>query len=157
MPAIRRRLVAGLGADSGADAAGGPERPGTAEELANLLWTFANQTMYHPALFAAAAVEARARLGDFDNFDLSQLLWSFAKAPRPQTPREEGGQRYPHQICPEQPQIDPGWTSDRPEIGPESTPASTSCRHDCGPAPDRPWIDPRLTAGSAADRSQVGP
>ena len=39
------------------------------EELGTLLWTFANQTMYNEALFAAAAVHARGRLDDFNNFD----------------------------------------------------------------------------------------
>ncbi|CAE7473006.1 RAP [Symbiodinium natans] len=49
------------------------------QELANLLWTFANQTMYHEGLFAAVAKHAKGRLQEFENFDLSQLLWSFAK------------------------------------------------------------------------------
>ncbi|CAJ1423521.1 unnamed protein product [Effrenium voratum] len=49
------------------------------QELANLLWSFANQTMYHEGLFAAVASHSRGCLAEFENFDLSQLLWSFAK------------------------------------------------------------------------------
>jgi len=49
------------------------------QELANLLWTFANQTFYHERLFAAVSLQATGRLSQFDNFDFSQLLWSCAK------------------------------------------------------------------------------
>ena len=35
---------------------------------------------YHEGLFAAVAKHAKGRLQEFENFDLSQLLWSFAKA-----------------------------------------------------------------------------
>ena len=37
------------------------------------------QARYHEGLFAAVAEHAKGRIAEFDNFDLSQLLWSFAK------------------------------------------------------------------------------
>ncbi|CAE7445535.1 RAP [Symbiodinium necroappetens] len=65
--------------DAGAEAAIPKLGTFKTQELANLLWTFANQTMYHEDLFAAVAEHAKGRIAEFDNFDLSQLLWSFAK------------------------------------------------------------------------------
>ena len=65
--------------DAGAEAAIPKLQSFKTQELANLVWTFANQTLYHARLFAAVADHARGRMAEFDNFDLSQLLWSFAK------------------------------------------------------------------------------
>eukprot|EP00435_Cladocopium_sp_Y103_P070742 s469_g35.t4 len=65
--------------DAGAEAAIPKLQSFKTQELANLVWTFANQTLYHEGLFAAVAHHARGRIAQFENFDLSQLLWSFAK------------------------------------------------------------------------------
>lgn len=65
--------------DAGAESAIPKLESFKTQELANLLWTFANQTLCHEGLFAAVAQQARGRIAEFDNFDLSQLLWSFAK------------------------------------------------------------------------------
>ena len=65
--------------DAGAEAAIPKLQSFKTQELANLVWAFANQTLYHEGLFAAVAHHARGRIADFENFDLSQLLWSFAK------------------------------------------------------------------------------
>ena len=65
--------------DAGAEAAISKLHLFKTQELANILWTFANQTLHHDGLFSAVADHARGRIAEFENFDLSQLLWSFAK------------------------------------------------------------------------------